>query len=47
MPHLVLQYSRSSKYSGVMAKDQVTSVDDIAHDDQKLKEKATELVRGF
>lgn len=29
-----------------MAKDQVTSVDNIAHDDQKLKEKAKELVRG-
>lgn len=24
--------------------DQITSVDDIAHDDQKLKEKATQLV---
>jgi len=30
-----------------MAKDQVTSVDDIAHDDQKLKEKAAELVGAF
>ena len=45
--HLVLQYSRSSKYSGVIVKDQAISVDDIVYDDQKLKEKATELVRGF
>jgi len=30
-----------------MAKDQVTPVNDIAKDDQKLKEKATELVREF
>jgi len=28
-----------------MAKDQATPVNDIAKDDQKLKEKATELVR--
>ena len=26
---------------------QVASVDDIAHDDQKLKEKAAQLVRGL
>ena len=45
--HLVLQYSRSSKYSGAIVKDQAISVDDIVYDDQKLKEKATELVRGF
>ena len=29
-----------------MSQGQITSVDEIAHDDQKLKEKATELV-GF
>jgi hypothetical protein len=28
-----------------MAKDEVTRVDDIAHDDQKLEEKASALVR--
>lgn len=28
-----------------MAENQITSVDDIAHDGKKLEEKATELVR--
>lgn len=30
-----------------MAKDEVTSVSDIAHDDQKLEEKASATVRPF
>ena len=30
-----------------MAKDEVTSVSDIAHDDQKLEEKASNSVGSF